>query len=223
MEPLAGSPVLVDLVYQRLLAAIIDCSLPPGRRIVQAELADQLGVSRAPVSHALMVLKHQGLLRESGRKGLEVAPIEPRRLRDLYHVRAALDGLAAGTAAERVAAGEMPAADLALLHDIYARGVALGDSDPIAQHVRADTEFHRGIAAISGNQAIDETLESAWPHLQRSMVFILESHARREEAWREHADILAAIEAGDPDSAARRAFDHAHKAGEYTETRLHEG
>lgn len=223
MEPVAGSPVLVDLVYQRLLAAIIDCSLPPGRRIVQAELADQLGVSRAPVSHALMVLKHQGLLREAGRKGLEVAPIEPLRLRNLYHVRAALDGLGARTAAERVAAGGMPAADLAMLHDIYERGTRLGDEASITAHVQADTDFHRAIYEISGNAAIDETLESLWPHLQRSMVFVLEAHASREQAWQEHRDILAAIEAGQPDQAAQRAFDHADKAGRYTEERLRQG
>ena len=52
-------------------------------------------MSRQPVSHALHLLKSQGLVRESGRKGFEVAPVDPTRLRQLYEVRGALDGLAA--------------------------------------------------------------------------------------------------------------------------------
>ena len=75
-------PMLTDLVYQHILTSIIDCTLMPGQRVVQDDLAASLGVSRAPVSHALQLLKYHGMLQEAGGKGLEVAPIEPNRLRD---------------------------------------------------------------------------------------------------------------------------------------------
>src|SRR3569832_1170640 len=102
MIPLDPSPNLIDQVYARILEAITDRSLPPGHRIRQNELAERLGVSRQPVSHALHLLHRQGLVAESGRKGFEVTRFDPTRIRQLYEVRGAIDALAAGLAAQRV-------------------------------------------------------------------------------------------------------------------------
>ena len=77
MIPLTPSPNLTDQVYGRILEAITDRTLPPGRRITQNELAERLGVSRQPVSHALHLLHRQGLLAESGRRGFEVTQLDP--------------------------------------------------------------------------------------------------------------------------------------------------
>ena len=62
MIPLDPLPNLIDQVYARILEAITDRSLPPGHRIRQNELAEKLGVSRQPVSHALHLLHRQGLV-----------------------------------------------------------------------------------------------------------------------------------------------------------------
>ena len=72
-----------------------------GQRIRQNELADKLGVSRQPVSHALHLLHRQGLVAESGRRGFEVTQLDPARIRQLYEVRGAIDALAAKLAAKR--------------------------------------------------------------------------------------------------------------------------
>ena len=61
MRPLDTQPVLIDQVYERLVEAIADGTLPPGQRIRQEELAEMLGVSRQPISHALQLLKRQHL------------------------------------------------------------------------------------------------------------------------------------------------------------------
>src|SRR5258708_21536049 len=107
-------PNLIDQVYARILEAITDRTLPPGHRIRQNELAEKLGVSRQPVSHALHLLHRQGLVAESGRKGFEVTQLDPRRIGQLYEVRATIDALAARLAAGRVkidAAGRAERAD----------------------------------------------------------------------------------------------------------------
>src|SRR5207302_10949382 len=101
MIPLDPLPNLIDQVYARILEAIIDRSLPPGHRIRQNELADKLGVSRQPVSHALHLLHRQGLVSESGRRGFEVIRLHPERIRQLYEVLGAVDALAAKLAAAR--------------------------------------------------------------------------------------------------------------------------
>ena len=80
---------LIDGAYRHLLQAITDGTLLPGQRIRQAELADGLGVSRQPVSHALQLLKRQGLVEEAGAKGLRVVPLDRQRVMQLYQVREA--------------------------------------------------------------------------------------------------------------------------------------
>src|SRR3984957_18662970 len=95
MIPLDPLPNLIDQVYARILEAIIDRTLPPGHRIRQNELAEKLGVSRQPVSHALHLLYRQGMVAESGRKGFEVTRLDPCAIRQLYEVRGAVDALAA--------------------------------------------------------------------------------------------------------------------------------
>ena len=94
MIPLDPAPNLIDQAYARILEAITDRTLLPGQRIRQNELAEKLGVSRQPVSHALHLLHRQGLVAESGRKGFEVTRLDPARIRQLYEVRSAIDGLA---------------------------------------------------------------------------------------------------------------------------------
>ncbi len=213
MEVLATSPVLVDQVYRSLLGAIADRTLPPGRRILQAELAEALGVSRQPISHALQMLKQQGLVQESGRKGLEVAPIDPARIRQLYEVRAALDALAA-----RLAAGlQTPPA--ALL-EALAAGVALGPDATLAALVHADVTFHQALYALSGNPVIPATIAAQWPHMRRSMGAVLQTDSYRRRAWAEHAEIARLVQAGDADAAAAAAYRHADHAGRQTEQRL---
>ena len=101
MIPLDPLPNLIDQVYARILDAIVDRTLLPGQRITQNELAEKLGVSRQPVSHALHLLHRQGLVAESGRRGFEVRALDPSRIRQLYEVRGAIDALAARLAAAR--------------------------------------------------------------------------------------------------------------------------
>ena len=81
---------LVEQVYQRIKDAILQGALEPLAPLRQEELAEMLGVSRQPVSHALMLLEHDGLLVDHGKKGKMVAPIDANQLLALYQVRSAI-------------------------------------------------------------------------------------------------------------------------------------
>ncbi len=216
MEALPTSQILVDQVYQRLVGAIADRTLQPGQRILQAELALMLGVSRQPVSHALQLLKHQGLLQDSGRKGLEVVPIHAGRIRHLYEVRGALDALSAKLAAGRVQADGAAEALTAAL----AAGNALKAGATLAQLVQADVAFHRVLYDMSGNPVIPETIAAQWPHFRRSMGTVLEADSYRRRAWSEHTEIARLVLAGDAAGAEAAAYEHAVNAGKETERRL---
>jgi DNA-binding GntR family transcriptional regulator len=213
-------PALIDQVHDRLLAAIIDGTLPPGSRLTQESAADMLGVSRQPVSHALQVLKRRGLLIEHGRKGLAVSAIEARQVRQLYQVRSALDVLAVQLSAARVSAGSVTAAERSAMLATVEAGQSLGPDSAITALIDADVAFHSGIYQLSGNSAISETVAEQWPHFRRSMGLVLRGGSRRRQVWAEHGAILRAVFAGDGGAAADLARAHADRAGDETARRL---
>jgi DNA-binding GntR family transcriptional regulator len=217
MIPLDPLPNLIDQVYERILEGITDRTLPPGHRIRQNELAEKLGVSRQPVSHALHLLHRQGLVAESGRKGFEVTQLDPKRIRQLYEVRGAIDAIAARLAAERA---KSDAAGRAHLVAAMQAGRAIDKATSLSVLIALDVDFHRAIYRLSGNPAIEEMIAPQWPHMRRSMATVLAELDYRASAWAEHETIAAHILAGNAKAAEAAAQAHALTAGRMTEERL---
>jgi DNA-binding GntR family transcriptional regulator len=217
MIPLDPLPNLIDQVYARILEAIIERSLPPGQRIRQNELAEKLGVSRQPVSHALHLLHRQGLVAESGRRGFEVTQLDPQRIRQLYEVRGAIDALAARLGAERI---RTDASGRAQLEAALQAGRTIDGQTPLARLIKLDVDFHSAIYHLAGNPAIEEMIAPQWPHMRRSMATVLAELDYRESAWAEHGAIAAHILAGNAKSAEAAALAHAQTAGRMTEEKL---
>jgi DNA-binding GntR family transcriptional regulator len=221
LQALPAAQSLIDRTYQQLLEAIADGTLWPGQRIRQAEIADSLGVSRQPVSHALHLLKRQGLVEEIGGKGLRVVPLDPLRVMQLYEVREVIDGLAARLGAQAVAARTASLAEADRLSVQLARGIAFDATTPIPVLVRADTDFHRTLYRLSGNPAIEEMTAPLWPHLMRSMAAVLREPDYATRVWQqEHTAILRHVLAGDPAQAEAAARAHAATAARLTAERL---
>ncbi len=223
LKPVASEPELMERVRNAIVDAIVAGSLRSGERLAQADIARQLGVSRQPVSHALRVLKEQGVLVELGRKGLTVAPMEPERLGALYAVRGSLDALAARAAAARVADGSLGGReldDLRRLVDGHRTGPSGGDLTAL---VDADVSFHLSLYRASGNPWLETITAPHWVHFRRCMHAVLQDRALRGDVWCEHQAILDAVLAGDGERAGRLAEHHARRAGDTTAARLRSG
>jgi DNA-binding GntR family transcriptional regulator len=201
-----------------LVAAIADGTLAPGHRLRQDEVAALLGVSRQPVSHALQLVKRQGLAVEHGRKGLAVAALEPDQVRDLYQVRAALDQLTAELAAAHCMSLEP--AERAEAERALETGLGLAEDATAGALIRADVAFHTALYRLSGNAAIEATVAPQWPQFMRAMGAVLEMPGHRAVVWREHRAILTAVLGGEVDAAARAAREHALRAGAQAAARL---
>jgi DNA-binding GntR family transcriptional regulator len=217
MHPLDVAPNLIQQVHDRILASIVDQTLAPGHRIRQQELAEQLGVSRQPVSHALHLLRRQGLVVESGRKGFEVSPLDPARLRQLYEVRSALDGLAARLAAERAHLDDV---GRSAFLEALAAGNRINAKTPLADLIALDADFHCTLYRLSGNPAVEEMAAPHWLHMRRAMAAVLTNADYRTRAWKEHRTIADRVLARDVAAAEAAARDHALNAGITTEERL---
>jgi DNA-binding GntR family transcriptional regulator len=207
MDVLTQPPTLVEQTYESILNAICDGRLQPGERLHQDELAARINVSRQPVGQALSILKTQGFVRDAGRRGLIVAPLEREFFRAIYELREAIDPLATRLAAER-AVGQ----DLSEGRDLLAAGrraLASGSVDGI---ISADMQFHLWIYRVAGNPLIVETMRLYWNHLRRAMGEVLRPAASRKQVWDEHQAILEAVAAPGPAAAAERALRHVHDA-----------
>lgn len=214
LRPIDLGRSLIDTVYDRLVDAIATDQLAPGARLNQRDLAEQLMVSRQPVSHALHRLRVSGLAAESGRKGLVVAPIDPRRLRDLYDLRMEIEALAAARATENMRQGLCRQEDVEHLAQVLKVGDTFTADTPVLECIAADVDFHLNIYRLCGSEVLIETIEPLWPHFRRSMGNALSIPGHREISWRGHHAIVDAIFAGDVAAARAAAREHIAIAGE---------
>ena len=93
---------LRDIVFENIREAIMEGTLRPGERLMEIQLAEQLGVSRTPVREAIRKLELEGLVVMLPRKGAYVASISKKDLVEILELRVGLEGLAAFYAAERI-------------------------------------------------------------------------------------------------------------------------
>ena len=205
----------IDQVYERLLDLISTGDLKPGERIRQSVLADQLGVSRQPISHALQLLKHQGLVQEAGKQGVQVTPLNFRHLADLYDVRALVEEKAAFLAATRVRDQQATVQDIQALKDALKEGQqAFAAGVSAAALARADYRFHVALYRLSGNQVIEQFMQGQWPHMLRSMLAVLDYGEIKAVrlAWEEHERVAKQVLSGDALGASAGCKAHMQRA-----------
>lgn len=215
MRPILPEPDLSERIHDSVLKAICSGQLKAGERITQEELAQKFGVSRQPVLQAMMLLRREGFLVETGRKGVCVAPLDVEKAHNLYVVRGALDGAAARLAAGRSSPELMHRGRLLL--DVGRRAAASGNVPSV---IEADIDFHLFIYEASGNPLIGETAQPHWQHLRRVMAAALSEDDLRINVWDEHEGILRAIEAGQTAEAEALARDHAVQMADILTGRL---
>lgn len=210
---LETAPDLVDQVYRALLDAISAGALAPGQRVTQEELAERLAVSRQPVMQALRLLKRDGFVQDAplagnaGRsRGLQVTPLNPAWIAQVYEVRGALDTLAARLAAERRAH-----IDPALIE----QGRQAVDTGDIKAMIDADLAFHRALYQASANPLIEQSALLHWHHIRRAMGEALQHDGLRDPVWDEHAAIAQAVAQGDVARAEALMREHSHQATLY--------
>jgi DNA-binding GntR family transcriptional regulator len=157
---------LVDLVIDEIVAAAASSRILPGDRIVEAELAQGLGISRVPVREALRILESQGLVVNEPYKGIRLRTVTQERIDHLIEARVALETAAATRA---IMAGRNAEQEVQLLNrhidELELMG-ARGDAYGLAN---ADAAFHRALCQFSGN----EVLCDLWEMLSRQLTIIV--------------------------------------------------
>ena len=208
---LESAPDLVDQVYRALRDAISDGSLAPGERLTQEDIAQRLAVSRQPVLQALRLLKKDGFVQDAPGRGVQVTPLDPDWIANVYQVRGALDALAA-----KLAAQHRYRIDPALI----AAGRRAEKEAKVQDMIEADLAFHQAIYQGARNPLIAPSAHQHWHHLRRVMGAVVQAARQRESLWDEHEAIAQAIAAGDGSRAAELIEAHAREASRQLTTRL---
>ena len=215
MKVLCVQRNLVEQVHEAILAEITSGKLAPGGRLVQAQLAQALGVSRQPVQQALTLLLNQGVLRDAPGRRLIVAPLDLDHVRHMYDMRAVIEGLACRRAAEHNA--ERAAKLGPALIDAGRQAVVSGS---VPNMIAADVRFHEFIYALSGNPLVAPALATYLTHTQRVMGEVLIRDEKPRDIWNQHAEILNAIIGGAGERAETLVRAHLTQAAGFMVARL---
>ncbi|MFG1183997.1 MULTISPECIES: GntR family transcriptional regulator [Xanthobacter] len=193
-------------VYERLKEDIRAGALRRGERVREEQVARALGVSRTPVREALARLTARGLI-EATPAGLVVATISRPQTLELYAMREVLEGSAARFAAQHAAPSE-----IAMLDRLSsAFETAFGDAGRLAELNR---RFHSAIVDAAHNRYLVRMLDELSDALALLPGTTFQLAERGPLAVSEHAAIVAAIAARDPDAAERAARLHIQRAQE---------
>jgi len=210
-EPLSNldRSTLRERALEALRSAITSGQYRPGDHLSEVALASHLGVSRGTVREALRHLQQEGLVTAGTRNMLRVSTVSPKDVRELFRVRAALEGLAV---AEIIASPQRDTA-IAGLREALAR---LSDTDgDFATRLEADLDFHLQLCRLSGNDMLVE----AWRYLEgRIRVTIMNCESvdtpTSMMAKARHAPIVEAIARGDVATAKSVVEQHMASAAE---------
>ncbi|WP_435205279.1 GntR family transcriptional regulator [Micromonospora sp. bgisy143] len=188
---------LVDLAVSRLTREILSGKSDPGERLVEEQLTRRLGISRAPLREALRLLAQQGLVEHVPRRGVRVATLSDRDVRELYELRDVLERFAvrAGIPVAR----ESELAGLRATLDAMREATRVGDRMRVAESHRA---FHVALVALAGNRQLSAVYGSILVKLQLYMAINLRREAEVAQPLdgvHRHERLFEAVAGGDPE------------------------
>lgn len=198
---------LREVVFETLREAIIKGDLSPGERLMEIQVAEELGVSRTPVREAIRKLELEGLVIMVPRKGAYVADISMRDLSDVFEVRCALEALAAELAADRATDEEIEELERMLVKISEAL-----ENNRIQETVELDTQFHEMLYAASRNERLRGILSQLREQIHRFRLQSWTRPGRARVALEEHRAIVEAVAERNPQLAKKRAMAHIRSA-----------
>ena len=192
---------LREMVYEELKMQILTGAIVPGTRMMEVELAKEIGVSRTPIREAIRKLEKEGLVTIEPRRGAYASQISTEDMVEILEVRQNMEGLAAFFAASRMQPEQLT--ELKEISEHYNAAVQSGDMEEMIKH---DTRFHRIIVESCNNKILVQMIEQLQELVLRFRYIYYDNFRRAENMPEEHQLILDAIESGDAE-AARNAAD----------------
>jgi DNA-binding GntR family transcriptional regulator len=201
MSAIIASPVrsfrpLSEDAYDVLRGAILSGRLAPGARVVEADIARQMTISRSPIREAVRKLEREGLVEYVPRRGTVVVGLSRDDVADAYALRAHLEAYGA-----RLAASRASEAHLSRLAEMLERMRACAAADDLPGLVAADVEFHRRLCQAAGSRGLVQAWESLNPERWTLLSGLTATDFSLTELADRHQPVLAALQARQPHKA----------------------
>lgn len=194
---------LGEVVFEYLRESILNGELKPGERLMEINLAEQLGVSRTPVREAIRKLEKEKFVEMLPRKGAYVADLTAKDILDVLEMRIILEGFAAALAAERMTDEEISLLECSLkgFQDAVAR------QDRLVM-VEKDNEFHDLIFQATKNNKLIEIVKDLHDQFQRFRLIYFNEFDNYIELQNWHNRIFTSIQEHNTDEARIAAEKH---------------
>ncbi|MBX3654235.1 MAG: phosphonate utilization associated transcriptional regulator [Ramlibacter sp.] len=208
---LLQSSSLTNVVQQEIERAILVGEYPPGSKLIEAALADKLGVSRGPVREAFRMLEEAGLVRNEKNRGVFVRDIPIDEAVEIFDLRAAMDELVGRQLATHVTPAQLK--EMKGLVDQMEKAVKA--SDTYNYHL-LNLKFHDRLVEMAGNRKLTAIYRKLIKELSLFRRLNLADGWLMPISASEHRQIVKAIASGDADAAGRAMFDHVIESKERT-------
>jgi DNA-binding GntR family transcriptional regulator len=198
---------LREMVSDTLREAIVAGTLKPGERLMEIQLAEELGVSRTPVREAIRKLELEGFVIMIPRRGTYVADLSIKDVNDVFEIRTALDVLAAGLAVERITEEE-----LEQLERLLVQIGAYIELEDIEKIVEADGQFHDILYRASRNDRLVGIINNLREQFTRFRSISMAYPGRIKNTIEEHRQLVEAIAQRNVALAQQLAREHMENA-----------
>ena len=198
---------LRELVCEHIREAIINGTFAPGERLMEIQMADEMGVSRTPVREAIRKLEMEGFVVMIPRRGTYVSNMSIKDINDVYEIRISLDTLAAGLAAERISDEELEELQRLLVKV----GNAIEEND-MAKVVEADIEFHDVLYKASRNERLRNIINNLREQITVIRGVSMRYPGRLKDTQEEHRRLVESIAARNVEKSQEIARIHLENA-----------
>lgn len=194
---------LREIVYEELKMQILTGKIVPGTRMMEVELAEEMGVSRTPIREAIRKLEKEGLVTIEPRRGAYASRISISDMVEILEVRQMMEGMAAGIAAARIMPEQLK--KLKEIEEYYSRAVKSGNVEDMIYY---DSRFHKQIVAASNNKTLSQLIEPLQEMALRFRYLYYDDFHRASKMPGEHQEIVEAIASGNIQVARDAANKH---------------
>ena len=201
----------------RLREQIVTGRLQPNERLVESELARSMGVSRTIIRSALVRLEHEGLVEHERHRGARVRLVSQEEAVEILEARAVLEGLVARLAAERATPD-----DVEDLKTILADMQRLREADDLLAVSDENAQLHRRLLKISGHETAARLIGALNSQMVRFQYRTILLPGRSERSFAEHAELVAAVAAGDGERAEAAMRTHLSSVANALRQQAHE-
>lgn len=194
---------LRDVVFNTLKDGILTGRLKPGERLLENQLADELGVSRTPIREALRMLELENLVDLIPRRGALVKNMSEKDIKNVLEIRKVLEELAAGLATENITSREI--AELKEAHRDFVEAFDRGDTPEV---LAADIKFHEIIFNATGNEKLVQIISNISIQIYRYRIAYLKLLKNISVPSEQHIALIGAFENRDAKKAKEIIREH---------------